>query len=488
MPKPSKTKKPRLRERIDHFLSRPGDDLSFVQRSLRKTLLFGLYCARELQRDRAGTMAAALTYHTLFSLLPTLVLMLVVSTAFIGPEDRERFKDQAVAAALQWLDVAEDQEPSAEEAPEPNTPGLEAPTPVEPAELIDNEASIEDAEVAPFGEFNRARNALSSNLEQLLDFLETVNLGGIGVIGLLVFIYGATGLLATIEGSFNQIYKAQQNRPWYLRMVFYYFVITMAPALVLAGQIMQQRFISVVEAGAWTRWLAAPLVVISPLFTTWLAISFAYVLLPNTRVSTRLAVLGGLVTSVGWLIASEAFGLYVQSAAITSLYGALALLPLSLMYIWVLWLIVLFGLEVAYTLQMMPAEGLPKLTHDEDRPLLLSGTALIAAAVCVARAFDKGDVVTTGTVSNRLGITMDEADALLDRLEERKLILYVEGRHNDTLGWSLSRPPDKIGVGELISVAHSHEAIAGKEPVLRDLQKQQVESAGDRSLRDLIDA
>ncbi len=429
-------------------------------------------------------MAAALTYHTLFSLLPTLVLMLVVSSALVGEADRARFKDQAVSWALEWLEA-----PAPSGAVQQHGEGAE-PTVLEGlAEPLMPDVNEESAllEAGRQAEFERAREALSENLQAILDTLESVNLSGIGVIGLLVFIYGATGLLATIEGSFNRVYKAQENRPWYLRMVFYYFTITMAPAVILAGQVMQQRFIEVVGAGSWTQWLAGPMVLLSPLVTTWLVMSFAFVLLPNTRVSTRRAAVGGLVAAIGVVAAGELYGLYVQQAGATSLYGALALLPLSLFYLWILWLIVLFGLEVAYTLQTMPAEGLPASPdQDDQKPMLLTGSALIAAALAVARAFTAGGVVSTGTVSQKLGISMDAADALLDRLEAHEIIQHVEGKKAATTGWSLARPPGSVRLDQLVALAHEASPLHHRDPAIQGVIDRQIHASADQSLEDLL--
>ncbi|QDU72459.1 YhjD/YihY/BrkB family envelope integrity protein [Mucisphaera calidilacus] len=458
-----------ITERVRRLLTQPVAELSLFQRSLRSMIVFAEYCALEMRRDRAGTMAAALTYHTLFSLLPTLVLMLVVSSVFVSEADRARFKEQTVNWALEWIELPENQVII---TTEPKTP----------------QQQIED-ELTRQQEFEQARAALNENLESLLHQLEAVNLSGIGVIGLLVFIYGATGLLATIESSFNLVYKAQSDRPWYLRMVYYYFVISLAPLIILAGQVMQSWFIGLIDAGSWTNWLARPMVVLSPLLTTWGVMSFTFLLLPNTRVRVRYAVVGGFITALGWVAAGELYGLYVSQAGGSSLYGALALLPLSLMYLWILWLIVLFGLEVAYTLQTMPSEGLPKTftLEEDDGPVLLTGAALVAVAAVVGRAFAQGGVVTTGTVSQELGINMATADGLLARLENWNLIRYVEGKRWETGGWALTRPPTAIPLSTMIERAHKDSPLKVELPEMEKLMRGQLDALGDRTLANLVE-
>lgn len=467
-----------LTDRVRGVLTQPVAELSMLQRMLRSIIVFTEYCAVEMQRDRAMTMAAALTYHTLFSLLPTLVLMLVVSSVFVSEADRDHFKAQTVSWALEWIEIPDSELVVADDPVREDGGGV----------VVEGSSEGEPSKEDLAAEFERARSALNQNLEGFLHQLEQVNLSGIGVIGLLVFLYGATGLLATIESSFNLVYKASQNRPWYLRMVYYYFVISLAPLMILAGQVMQSWFLSLLDTGT-TNWLARPMVFLSPLLMTWVVMSFTFMLLPNTRVRVRYAIVGGLVTAIGWVLAGEMYGLYVHHAGGSSLYGALALLPLSLMYVWILWLIVLFGLEVSYTLETMPSEGVPSLSLVEDSgPVLLSGAALVASLGVVARSFAHGGVVTTGTVSQELGLTVGVTDGLLSRLEQWGLVRYVEGKRWDAGGWLLTRPPASIRLREVIARAHAESPLKADLPQVGHLLEGQFTALGESTVDDLIPA
>ena len=92
-----------LQVRVQRLLTQPLEELTRAQRSLRYMLDFGRYCARELRADRAGEMAAALTYHTLFSLLPTVVLMLVILGTLAAMHRRLAIGDQPMSRGDRWL-------------------------------------------------------------------------------------------------------------------------------------------------------------------------------------------------------------------------------------------------------------------------------------------------------------------------------------------------------------------------------------------------
>ena len=87
---------------------------------------------------------------------------------------------------------------------------------------------------------------------------------------------------------------------------------------------------------------------------SFLALVLLYKLLPNTHVRWRPALAGALVAAVLWEASKWAFGLYVSRALpYLKLYGAIGLIPLFLFWLYLNWLIVLFGLEIAFTLQGM---------------------------------------------------------------------------------------------------------------------------------------
>ena len=298
-------------------------------RAARSALRFLLDASRhglqEIQKDRADQIAAALTYFTLFSLLPTMALILVVLRTFVGPAEQEAFKEFLVSGAIEWLVF-----PSGEDD------------------------ALLDVATADTSEFAATIARIDVIVGGFVDRLQNINFQSIGVIGVMVFLYASTGLLATIEQSFNRIYGAPQSRPWHVRLPLYYTTLTLAPLVIIAGQLLQARVIGTLATQSWLAWLGPPLGVVAPMLTTWVVFYVMYMLIPNTHVKLRAAAIGSFLAAVGWVALLELFSFYVGIYAGTSLYGALAVLPLGLMWIWLNWLIVLFGLEVSYALQTVP--------------------------------------------------------------------------------------------------------------------------------------
>ena len=425
---------------VKRLWKRPTHELTRWQRTVKFSVDLGRHGARELRHDRAGQMAAALTYHTLFSLLPTLVLAMVVLQTFVGEAERQQFKESVVEFILPRTET------TAVAAPEPE------PVPAEPELEPEPGQARADEQITAREELAEARQDLADRIEGLMNSLETINFGGIGVVGLLVFIYGATGLLATVERSFNQIYTASHARPWYIRLPLYYTVITLGPIVLIFGQVLQEMMFETIRSGAWTNWLAGPMVVITPIVSAWIVLFLLYLLLPNTSVSKQTAAIGSLVAAILWVVTKELFRYFVANAAITSWYGALAVLPLFLLWLYLTWLIVLFGLELTYTLQAMRGRKFDKETTGRVEENLIDLAWLAPMGAQLARHFEQGRTTKAADLARAVSLPQRTISRLLQMLEAANIVHRVETSDNSG-GYSLARPAEHITVTEVFDAA-----------------------------------
>ncbi|MAE61697.1 MAG: hypothetical protein CMJ49_10125 [Planctomycetaceae bacterium] len=438
-----------LINRFQRFLREPTHELNRWQRSARFTIDLTRHCAGELKHDRAGQMAAALTYHTVFSLLPMLVLMLVVTQMFLGEDDREKFKKDIVNLLVGTTKLAAEASTGAPEAAGADEPG-EADEPDVEGRLETDDPAMQ-AENARQAELDQARSYIGERVEKAINELGKAKFGSIGVVGLLVFIYGATGLLATIERSFNQLFGIERSRPWFLRLPLYYTVITLGPVVLAIGQLVQKRMFDLIRQDTSVAWLAGPLGGAMPFLTSWLVLYLMYVLLPNTKVSMRAAAVGSFVAAVVWVIGAELFGYYVESAvAVRNLYGSLGLLPLFLLWLWLSWLALLFGLELTYTLQAMKGQKFKHAQHAQAENLV-DATWMIPVAAQVAAAFERGAVCTIEQISKQTDLAHRTVQRMVDALEGAGLVHQVD--QGEGSGYTPARPSEQITVDEILGVA-----------------------------------
>lgn len=462
--------------RAKRWVAAPAEEMTRVQRWGRYLLELTLHCSRELRADKAGQMAAALTYHTLFSILPALALMLVAMRIFVTDAQLDEFKNATVDYLMQWLeDAAPQNDPSLTIDQGTTADGADASITVRLQSDPETQQAVTDAgEQAKAGgdgqsantappNFEETAQALRKNIQAWLIQLQSISFRSIGIVGVLLFIYAATGLLATIERSFNQIYGAPSNRPWYVRLPMYYTVITLGPLVIVLGQYIQSQYLGAVIPGGddgesatgWMNMLNAAMAGLTPVIATWAVLLVMYVLMPNTRVGFRAALIGSFVAAIGWVTTVELFGLYAKGAGAKNLYGALALLPLFLLWLWLTWLIILFGLELTYTLHMMKGK---RFKTREER-LLGEGTVidprwLIPMMGMIGERFEKGKPATVGELAKRMRLPIRVVSELGEELHKADLLHRVD-REGQEATFVLAQSPDHIALSHILDVAGS---------------------------------
>lgn len=390
-------------------------------------------------------MAAALTYHSVFSLLPTIVLVLITQQTFLEADDRAALKSKLVDILIE--PITSDMEPD-----ETESVSLEV--------SAETAKDLSDAELRQL-EFQQYRMVMEKEATAVLEHLESVSLGGIGFFGLLLFIYGTTGLLTTIESTFDEVLCAHKVRPAFRRIPVYYAILTLGPVVLLAGQWAQNKMIEAISTGSWAAWLGGPLIVMSPILSVWALLYAMFVLMPTTRVNLRAAAIGSLISALFWVAAIELFQLYVSRAAITSLYGALALLPLSLFWLFITWQLILLGVEFTYAVQMLSETG--RMPDKQDKvvtPTTLSPGWTLEIAVRVAAAFQRGSVISLGEIQRSTGLPRLVTRTLLNALSNAGIIHEIDGRR----GYGLARPADSISLDELLEI---HRITEQKQTLVR---------------------
>jgi len=184
----------------------------------------------------------------------------------------------------------------------------------------------------------------SSEIEQYLnDFSrQAKNLTGVGI-GFLVAT--AILMLRNIEKSFNHIWRTGENRGPVSSFLLYWAVLSLAPMTIglalaisayLASFAVMFEDLDVLGAGS-------ALLTLSPLLLSTAGFTLIYVAVPNCRVPFRHAVFGGVIAALSFNTARALFTDLVVGSNYTFIYGAFAAVPLFLLWIYLSWIIVLMG-------------------------------------------------------------------------------------------------------------------------------------------------
>jgi len=171
--------------------------------------------------------------------------------------------------------------------------------------------------------------------------------------GVLFLLAIALMLMATIENAFNRIWKVSEKRRAATRFLIYWLLLTLGPILVGTGIASTSYFLSlpaVDTLGGWFE-LKKRLLSLTPFLTSSIALTLLYMLVPNCHVPLRYAAIGGVSAAVLFETVKFAFGYYVKTVpTYEAIYGALAVLPIFLIWIYLSWVVVLLGAQLTYSL------------------------------------------------------------------------------------------------------------------------------------------
>jgi membrane protein len=170
-------------------------------------------------------------------------------------------------------------------------------------------------------------------------------------IGVIVLAGTATLLLATIEDRLNAIWRVHAPRSWVARVTIYWAVVTLGPLLTalafsVSSSLRDASFVQQ-EAGTVTSWLAG-LAVFVPGLVESLGLTLFYLLIPHCPVRWRAAVIGAVIAASMIEICRWGFTVYLDNFnSYQAIYGALATVPIFLAWMYFTWCCVLFGAEIA---------------------------------------------------------------------------------------------------------------------------------------------
>ncbi|HEX4895453.1 MAG TPA: YihY/virulence factor BrkB family protein [Solimonas sp.] len=223
----------------------------------------------------------------------------------------------------------------------------------------------------------------STLTDNIIDFVEHVQVGVLGSLGVALLFYTALSMIRKVEESFNFIWRVERIRPLSQRLGEYFAVLTVGPVLVFAAigitasvlnsSVMAR--IAAIEPFGLLIYMGTRLL---PYLLIVAAFSFLYSFVPNTRVKTRAAAVGGLLAGVLWQTGSLAFASFVASASdYNAIYSGFAIFIFLLIWLYVGWLILLIGCQLAFYVQH------PEHLKQHKTPATLSGRQLEYLALMI---------------------------------------------------------------------------------------------------------
>lgn len=340
-----------LSDRINHLLTSPREELGSWARLLRYQWRFWTYAARRLRENNVLTMSAALSYRTIFALVPALILGLLLLETF----GLVRSPEQSANMLLESMGIADIQIVHDQESP---LAGLDG----------DPEGGAHDSPRGPSSRPATGTKNLAEILSKLIAKVDRqLSLGRVGPVGVVLLVWAALMLLTTVEKSLNKIFKARRSRSLRRRIPLYWSIMTLGPLVLVAAHYVAVKMIDYCRDLPVLNYIIAVLGWAGPVAVGIVLLAFLYMLLPNTRVSFTAAAGAAAVAVLSWVVMEWAFGMYVRElVGRGNLYGALGLIPLFLIYVNFSWVVFLFGAQLAEASRRMRREARKQASPGEQ--------------------------------------------------------------------------------------------------------------------------
>lgn len=158
-------------------------------------------------------------------------------------------------------------------------------------------------------------------------------------------------LMSNIDQTLNTIWEVRAKRAFTNKFLIYWAVLTLGPMLIATSVLATSQLV-ILAGMAETPWWEG-ILKLAPISTSLLAFTLIYAVVPNVKVRFRHALIGGVVAAVLFELAKRLFAVYVQTfPTYEAIYGALAAVPIFLVWLYLTWSVVLIGAEVAHGLRL----------------------------------------------------------------------------------------------------------------------------------------
>jgi membrane protein len=332
--------------------------------------------------------------------------------------------------------------------------------------------------------------------ESVLQFVGNMRGDLLGSIGLIFLVYTVVTTIQKVEKSFNYLWRVDRPRSFLLRFSEYLALMILGPILlaVALGLLTSAErspfalWANAIKPLAWTLSVVGkilPYLIVTAIFTVM------YVFIPNTKVQFRAALIGGITAGVVWALVGKVFTAYlVYASSLVAIYTGFAIVLTTLIWVYLSWLILLIGAQLAFYLQF------PQYLRHGQESLELTGRDREQAALSIMYLIGRDHAAgkaswSAHSLAAELDIPSIALAPVLHCLEHNGLIVATEREHfvpgRDIAGSQLAE------IFEVVRALHSGRlavdirSVAPAVALLNEVESSMQLPLQGRSLKDFIE-
>ncbi len=299
---------------------------------LRYLLRLLLITARQFKQNDLSLRSGALTYAILLSMVPMLAMSTAVVKGLGGG-------DQLREAAYSYLETLEKVQKTTQHtgvAPQADENLRKADAQMPAANLTDH---------------------LRSAVDQLFDYVDRTNFATLGTFGVIGILLSVLMVLGNIETAMNSIWQVAASRPILRKIADYLTLLILLPlsinlAFASSAFLKNPQLALKIDFYIPLDWIQAIILQALPIFFITISFYVMYIFFPNTKVKTLPALIGAAIAACCWVFIQDVYiTMQIGVAKYNAIYGSFATVPLFLIWIYLSWLFILIGAQIAYAIQ-----------------------------------------------------------------------------------------------------------------------------------------
>ena len=389
-----------------HIWELPLDQLPRWQSPLIKQVRVLILAFKGFNRDKCQLRAAALTFYSILSLIPILAMVFGIAKGFGFEQTLELLLQEKIASrdmvaqeGLDWI-------------------------------------------------ISKAKLLLESTRGSL-----------IAGVGLIVLMWAATRVLRHIEAALNDIWEIKNSRPWIRNFTDLLSIMVVAPILFILAQsttVFITAIIQDLSKGMKLLGHLFLLIKLVPFGLIWLLFTMIYVVVPNTKVNFKSALVAGVIVGTTfqlsqWIFFKSQMGISKYNA----IYGSFAFLPLLLIWIQTAWLILLLGAEIAFANQHINRYEFA-LGSQEVKPSFKKLVTLLITNLLVKNFVEAKSSLTAEEISAILHAPVRLVRQCITDLMNSKIINEVGKKNSQDTSYQPARSVENLSVSFVLQAIDEH--------------------------------
>ena len=271
-------------------------------------------------------------------------------------------------------------------------------------------------------------------------------------VGIIVLLWTLISLLSTIDTTFNRIWGIKQTRSMFQQFIDYIALCLIVPLLMMCSAGVTIFISTAVQSTLdlpfltpFVNWCLEGV----PLLLAWLAFTFSYFLIPNTKVKFKYAAISGACAAIGFAILQALFvngQIYVSKY--NAIYGSFAFLPLLLIWLQLSWLLLLSGCVLTSSMQNVMAYDFHGDISDVS-PRYMRLIAVAVMTIIVHRFIKKEKPLTRSELSSLYNLPSSIVADIVEKLHNTGMLYYVELNNHES-GLTPAMEVDSLTVADLL--------------------------------------